>query len=206
MRLRSFGSLCAILAALSASSCEYRSLASIREQKICAANPGLCVDGRLVAERVDNGLTIPRPELTVASVNCFPFVDEVHMAGNVRNQGMLPTPGYIDASNAGLIDISATVNPGTSFAQSFLSQAKGLAAMGQPGDHYQARLDAIPNADPANFPPTYFQVYVNPPEPGYPYGKIWEWNLQDNYACGLCQCQNNTCTTTQTQQQCTGLQ
>ncbi len=208
MRLRSLGSLCAILLALSGWSCALESLASIREQKICAANPGLCVDGRLVAERLKTPvLNIPLPDLYVENVSCSPLGGMVYINGKICNQGPVPTPGYIDPLNRGFMDISATVSPGAGMP--VLTTSVGLAAAADPMhpacDHYD-NLATFPNGDPTNLPLTYFQVYANLPEPpDYPYGKFWESNLQNNYACGLCQCDpNRGCITTQTQQQCVG--
>ena len=149
---------------------------------------------------------IPLPDLYVANVGCTPLGGMVYVNGKICNQGPVPTPGYMDPSNRGFIDISATVFAGTGTPA--FTTGVGLAAATDPThacEHYD-NLATFPDGDPTNLPGTYFQVYANPPEPpDYPSGKIAELDLTNNYACGICQCDPTTgCTPTQTRRQCSG--
>jgi hypothetical protein len=174
------------------------STSGLRERQICKMNPGLCVDGQLRAQRLSPVIIVLQlPDLTVNSVGCDPVFGEVWVGAHIENQGPVPLPTL--ASNPTTpqqVDVLATLYPGTSGA--IVLPFNSLVPPAPMASQAYFRIARIPDADPANMPPTLFQIYVNPPEPGAPMGQFAESNLQNNANCGVCSCSGGQCSAIQT--------
>lgn len=136
---------------------------------------------------------IQLPDLYVRNVGCDAVLDQVWVGGHIGNAGPIDLPTLAsNPSTPQQVDVLTTLNPNSGGQAQKLRLNPLVSPAHGAGDLYY-KIAAIPNADPTNLPPTLFQIYVNPPEPGAPFGQFAESNLQNNMNCGVCQCDTQGC-------------
>lgn len=168
-----------------------------REGVFCANNPDMCDHGKLVAGKstkpgpsIDPS-RLALPDLFVRNVGCDAISTGpnggVMMGAHIKNQGHYTTGVPFDIAASTSVGSDPTLLP--------VTQSQGPLA--ENVDHFYP-IAPIPGADPANLPPTKFEVYVNPPRPASPGGLILESDITNNRNCGVCRCDSQTgCTVTQ---------
>src|SRR5262249_3754891 len=130
------------------------------------------------------------PDLHVLNVSCEIRGGDIWLSAHIKNEN--DTPVRPPESPPVTVDVLATLNPG----QGQNERRLPLQAIVPPAPHASNPpyfIAVIPDADPQNLAPVLFKIYVNPQTPDAPYA-IFESDYQNNWACGICQCDSNGCT------------